>query len=229
MPQKVLVVDDFLVERRMLSRVIQKSVGLEVIEAADGNEALRIIEREAPAVVLTDLQMPGMNGLELVTAVRARYPHIPVILLTAYGSEEVAIQALRAGATNYVPKKAIESDLADTVKSVLTVAAMERRRQRVSRCLKGRESRFELHNDPKLIEPLIDLLQEDLAAMDFCDSAARMQMGVALHESLANALYHGNLEVSSDLRQDDERQFYALAEERRGLRLFVTGGLRSTR
>ena len=92
-----------------------------------------------------------------------------------------------------------------------------------------RESRFELHNDPELIEPLIDLLQEDLAAMDFCDSAARMQMGVALHESLANALYHGNLEVSSDLRQDDERQFYALAEERRGLRLFVTGGLRSTR
>jgi CheY-like chemotaxis protein len=217
---KVLVVDDFLLERRMLSRLIQKVGGLEMIEAKDGREALDAIEREAPAVVLTDLQMPGMNGLELVTAVRATYPHIPVILMTAYGSEEVAIQALRAGATNYVPKKSLDAELAHTLKKVLALATAERHRQRVNRCLKGRDARFRLENDSELIAPLIDLLQGDLAAMNICDSTARMQVGVALQEALANALYHGNLEVSSDLRQDDERLFYSLAKERRGLTPF---------
>jgi CheY-like chemotaxis protein len=223
MPKRAVVVDDFLIERRILGRFVQKISGLEIIEASSGQEALEAIEREAPAVVLTDLQMPGMNGLELVRAIRARYPHIPVIVMTAYGSEEVAIQALRAGATNYVPKRALKTDLADTLKSVLTVAAKERRRQRVNRCLKRREARFELDNDPELIAPLVDLLQEDLAAMNVCDSTARMQVGVAFQEALANALYHGNLEVSSDLRQEDERIFYSLANERRGLTPFRDG------
>jgi CheY-like chemotaxis protein len=216
-PLKALVVDDFLIERRLVGRLIQKVAGLRVIEAADGREALDVIEREAPAVVLTDLQMPRMSGLELVAAVRQKYPHLLVVLMTAYGSEEVAIQALRAGATNYVSKKALAAELPDTLKRVLSVAAMDKRRRRVMGCLEVREARFKLGNDLELIEPLIELLLEDLGVMAGCDSAARMQSGVALTEALTNAVYHGNLEVSSDLRQEDERRFFALAEERRGL------------
>ena len=58
-----------------------------------------------PAVVLTDLQMPGLDGLALVQEIREKYPRLPVILMTAHGSEDVAILALRAGATNYVPEE----------------------------------------------------------------------------------------------------------------------------
>ena len=93
---KVLIVDDFLIERRVVGRMIQRMPGIAVIEAADGKEALEAIEREAPAIVLTDIQMPQMSGLELVAAVREKFSHIPVILMTAHGSEEFAIQALRA-------------------------------------------------------------------------------------------------------------------------------------
>ena len=71
----------------------------------DGREALAAIQRDPPDLVLTDLQMPEMNGLELVVAIRTTYPAIPVILMTAHGSEEIAMEALQKGAASFVPKK----------------------------------------------------------------------------------------------------------------------------
>jgi hypothetical protein len=73
-----------------------------------------------------------------------------------------------------------------------------------------RESYFSLENDPELIGALVDLLLQELDGMNVGDGAVRMRVGVALQEALSNALYHGNLEVSSDLRQYNECQFYAL-------------------
>jgi anti-sigma regulatory factor (Ser/Thr protein kinase) len=72
-----------------------------------------------------------------------------------------------------------------------------------------------VENDPALVDLLINVLQEDLAVVGFGDEHTRACVGVALSEALANALYHGNLEVSSDLRQDDEREFHRLAARRR--------------
>src|SRR4051794_36875394 len=206
----VLIVDDSMVDRRIAGGIVEKIAGLAVTYARDGREALDAIARETPAIVLTDLQMPGMDGLALVQEVRERFPRLPVILMTAYGSEDVAIQALRAGATNYVPKKSLAKELGQTLRQVLDLSASARHRQRVLEALERRESSFRLENDPGLITPLIQLIQEDLTGMDVCDATARMRIGVALQEALANALYHGNLEVSSELRQVDEREFYDL-------------------
>lgn len=80
-----------------------------------------------------------------------------------------------------------------------------------------RESYFSLENDPELIGALVELLLQELAGMSVGNETVQMRVGVALQEALSNALYHGNLEVSSDLRQYDECQFYALATERRSL------------
>ncbi len=213
----ILIVDDYQVDRRIAGAIVDKIPDLRAAYAGDGREALDSIAREAPAVVLTDLQMPGMDGLALVEEIRERFPRLPVILMTAYGSEDVAIQALRAGATNYVPKKSLAKELGQTLRQVLELSAVDRRRQRVLEALERRESHFRLENDPALVMPLIRLIQEDLGGMDVCDETARMRVGVALQEALVNALYHGNLEVSSDLRQDDEREFYDLADRRRAL------------
>ena len=210
-----LIVDDYPVDRRIAGAIVEKFTNLRATYAGDGREALESIARELPAVVLTDLQMPGMDGLALVQGIREKYPRLPVILMTAHGSEDVAMMALRAGATNYVPKKSLGRELAETLRQVLDLADVDRHRQRVLGSLDRRESYFKLENDPDLITPLIHLLQEDLGGMGVCDAAARMRVGVALQEALSNALYHGNLEVSSDLRQDDEREFYSLATTRR--------------
>ena len=92
--------------------------------ACDGHEGLAAIAREAPSVILTDLVMPDMEGLELVQQVRIQHPHISVILVTAFGSEEVAMRALRAGAANYIPKKHLARDLVPTLRQVLAIAGM---------------------------------------------------------------------------------------------------------
>ncbi len=82
-------------------------------------------------------------------------------------------------------------------------------------CLTHTEMRFELDNDTTLVPALLGHLDQQAGAMQRSDWTERMRVGVALHEALVNAIYHGNLEVSSDLRQEDEKHFYRLVEERR--------------
>jgi DNA-binding NtrC family response regulator len=120
---KVLVVDDSLFARIAVCRVLQRVDGLAVFQARDGAQALEVIEREVPSVVVTDLHMPNMDGLKLVAEMREKHPGIPAIIMTAYGSESAAMEALRVGAANYIPKSALARDLAETIKSVLSVCA----------------------------------------------------------------------------------------------------------
>ena len=90
----VLVVDDTAVDRKLASRLLEKSGVLRVLDADGGQRALEIIAEQLPDVVVTDLQMPEMDGLQLVTAVQERFPEIPVVLMTAHGSEDNAALAL---------------------------------------------------------------------------------------------------------------------------------------
>src|SRR5512141_384764 len=98
---RVLVVDDEPSVRAALKELVQ-SRGWEPLVASSGAEALELVER-ADAVV-TDFSMPEMDGMELLRAIRERDENLPVILLTAHGSERLAVRAIRAGAYEYVPK-----------------------------------------------------------------------------------------------------------------------------
>ena len=211
----VLVVDDSRVSQRLAGRLIQNGTGQAVVYADNGHQALALIDQIRPSVVLTDLQMPEMDGFELVEAIRASYPRIPVILMTAYGSEAAAMRALQAGAANYVPKKNLVTELVGTVQKLLAIVAGDRKKQKVLGFQLSRTRRFEIDNDPALLAPLIDLIREDFDAFAIGDETTGIRIAVALQESLANAIYHGNLECSSDLRQEDERIFYNQANQRR--------------
>ncbi|HEX4128682.1 MAG TPA: response regulator [Pirellulales bacterium] len=194
----VLIVDDSAVDRLLAGRLLEKSPDLKVLFAADGSEALSSIASERPAIVVTDLQMPVMNGLQLVETIRNKYPLVPVILMTAHGSEDVAVQALLSGAASYVPKGELARYLLETVLGVLNVARNNQQHRRLMDNLDERRLSFVLDNDTTLISPLVDQVQDMLATMNAVDDAARVQVGVALEEALCNAVYHGNLELSPD-------------------------------
>ena len=98
----ILIVDDSAVDRRLVGALVSKDPDLAVEYANDGAEAIAAVSRRLPDLVITDLVMPEMNGLELVTAVRRDYPHVPVILMTSQGNEEIAVEALARGAASYV-------------------------------------------------------------------------------------------------------------------------------
>jgi CheY-like chemotaxis protein/anti-sigma regulatory factor (Ser/Thr protein kinase) len=211
----VLVVDDAAVDRRMTGALIEENLGWRVTYSEDGAAALAAMERDMPRVVLTDMRMPGMDGLELVAAVRRKYPFVPVILMTAFGNEELAIQALREGAASYVPKKIQEHHLVPTLEQVVAAAKVERRQQLLLEHLMHTESTFVFDNDRSVIPAIVMHVQEYLGRLRLCDQTERIRIGVALEEALLNAIFHGNLEASSELRQQDEVHYYRLADERR--------------
>lgn len=210
----VLVVDDSPVDRLLAGRLLEKSPNLTIAYATDGKNALEVMQTSTPDAVVTDLQMPEMNGLELTEQVRALYPWVPVILMTAHGSEEIAVQALQRGAASYVPKRNLNQDLAETVENVVSVAGATKNQQRLLESLTQTESQFLLHNDLSLIPPLIGHLQDNLARMKLCDEVGRLRVTVALQEALVNAIHHGNLEVASSLREQDEKKYQTQIKER---------------
>ncbi len=219
MSTNILVVDDALVERLLVEGLLRKNPNYRVESAENGKEALTKIERGSPDLVVTDLIMPEMDGLELVRTVRRRHPEIPVILMTAFGDESTAVEALEAGAASYVPKTEKAERLMATVVRVMEQAAADRSRQRLAQCVLEYHSRFALQNDRRLIRALVGQIQQVMAGMEFTDTVDRIRVCEALEEALLNAMYHGNLEVSREelsavVNELDEQLLDRLIHER---------------
>ncbi len=101
--RKLLIADDDHIEKESLATILQRE-GYEIITAGDGKEALEKIEQSPPDLVLTDLKMPYLNGLELLSEVKSKYPDIEVIIITGYATVESAINAMKVGAIDYISK-----------------------------------------------------------------------------------------------------------------------------
>lgn len=211
----VLVVDDSPIDRQLVGGLLQQDTDWTVTFAGDGAAALDSIRANAPDIVVTDLQMPEMTGLELVTAVRKGFAQVPVVLMTGKGSEEIAVEALHAGAASYVPKRVLSTMLVDTVRRVLASFQEDRYRSQLMMRAVVRSESFEIENDVNLLLSLSRHLQQTLADAWGIDRTDRLRIGTALEEALLNALYHGNLGVKSELKEIDHDEFYKQANERR--------------
>jgi CheY-like chemotaxis protein len=193
---KVLIVDDSLVERLLVESLLARDGSFQVELAESGQQALEKIAEAPPDVVVTDLVMPDINGVELVRVIRRQYDRIPVVLMTAYGDESVAVEALEAGAASYVPKAQKAERLVETVRRVAELAAADRYRERLCQCIFEYECHFALENDRHLIQELVRHAQQAMAGVGFGDTVERVRVGEALEEALLHAMYHGNLEIS---------------------------------
>ncbi|MBN2473974.1 MAG: response regulator [Pirellulales bacterium] len=216
----ILVVDDSAVDRRLVGGLLEKKIVCTVEYAANGVEALARMTDLEPDLIVTDLTMPAMDGLELVKAARIHHPDVPVILMTAHGSETLAIEALERGAASYVPKSRLAERLPNTVEEVFWLARADRSHQQLMNCLIKAQFTFTLENEPALVDPLVDQIQQMVAGTQLCDFNGRLQIGVALKEALLNALFHGNLEIgmgSPGEAEDEllEESDQSLVEQRR--------------
>lgn len=213
----ILIVDDSTTDRRLAGGLLGQIDDSSIEYAVDGGDALLKMELHMPDVVVTDLDMPSINGLELVEVIRKAHPITPVILMTAQGSEEIAVKALRAGASSYVPKRHLNQQLSDTVRQVLRAARIDRAHTRLLRRMTKQELEFIIENDSELLGSVTQFLQDTAFAMGICDESDRLRVGVAIQEALTNASYHGNLELDSSLREADHRAYYELALQRAAL------------
>lgn len=211
--ETILVVDDNSEDRNTAAECL-KEHGVKPLFAENGLEALEILERGRPAAVLTDLHMPGMNGLELVERMRRDYPSIPVVLMTAHGSEDAAVAALNAGALSYVPKNDLRTNLCEAMEVVLAAVEAKRNREQVRGLLKQTESHFVLGYEFEGSTALVSHFRNNLSKFDFCDETGLFQVSTALTEAFSNAIDHGNLELDSSWRERGDNAYNQLRQER---------------
>lgn len=226
----ILIADDSAIERKLAAGLLSRDLECEVLSATDGQAALDVLAQRRGRVdlVVSDLAMPVLDGMELLTQIREHYRDVPVVIMTCRGCEETAVRALQNGAAGYVPKRRLKQELPETVQRVLAANRHSRNHAAVVRRVVDKQFTLELGNDRTELPAVIGYLQATAERAGVCGSGSFARLGVALEEALLNALIHGNLEVSSELRHDDDGSFERLIDERRAQHPYCTRKLRVT-
>lgn len=116
---RVTIADDHAVVRRGLAEILRETADIEVLaEASDGDELLAALRTREPDVAVLDLRMPGPSGLDLVKHLRAEFPGLRILVLSAHPEDQYAVRVVRAGAAGYLTKETAESELVRAVRRV---------------------------------------------------------------------------------------------------------------
>jgi two-component system NtrC family response regulator len=136
-PFGILVVDDEVTQRELVCGFLKKQ-GFEVTPAGSGEEALKLFRTEAVELILTDQKMPNLSGVELLRAARAINPEINVIVMTAYGNVETAVEAMKAGAADYLTKPLHLDELLHKIKRICEQHRLNSENRELRRALENR-------------------------------------------------------------------------------------------
>jgi two-component system, NtrC family, response regulator PilR len=137
MAERLLVVDDEPSMREFLEILLSQE-GYEVRTAATGEEGYKVYQSEGPDLILTDVKMPGMSGLDLIREIHSLDPFIPIIAVTAYASADDAIRAVREGAYDYLSKPFQVEDLRIIIRNALETRRLRRENQELKRSIEDR-------------------------------------------------------------------------------------------
>ncbi len=191
----ILLVEDSPTQSLQMKMLLE-SASHEVTCCDDGTKAVEELARGTSEIVVTDLELPVMNGLELIKRMQADFPDIPAVLVTGHGSERLAAEALQVGATAYVPKSMLDELLLGTVEDVLGVVRADRNYGELIDCTVENRLVFELPNKPALLAAAIDLTMQMAAGMQLLSGVDRYRVGTALRQAASNAVYRGNLQLT---------------------------------
>ncbi|MEM2961352.1 MAG: response regulator, partial [Candidatus Bathyarchaeia archaeon] len=124
MPERILIVEDDTGQRELLSRILHYD-GYEVVEVDTGMRAVKLAEKEPFDLVLSDLKLPGMDGIEVIERISKSNPQISGIIVTGYGNVDSAIKAIRLGICDYIKKPFEVDELRHAVKRALELRALK--------------------------------------------------------------------------------------------------------
>lgn len=127
---KILVIDDDVSLRRVVEYNLQEA-GYQVLSASGGEEGLRLFSEEVPALVITDMKMPGMDGMQVLKSIKASSPDTLVIIITAFGTVDIAVEAMKVGAYDYITKPFNRDELSMTVAKALQFTGLATENKRL--------------------------------------------------------------------------------------------------
>jgi two-component system NtrC family sensor kinase len=181
--EKILVVDDRKENLLFLADSVLRSEGYEVITAMDGRQALDKALNENPDLIITDLRMPRMDGLEMMAALRKAGANVSVILTTFYGSEQAAIEAFRLGAKDYIVKP---YDVAEMLESVERALIEQRLRRETQDLKEGIEVRRHLEERVRQLHSLCGI-GKALTALKEPEEVMRVSVEAAIYLTEADS------------------------------------------
>ncbi|KAF0218610.1 MAG: two-component system NtrC family response [Geobacteraceae bacterium] len=159
MTHKILIIDDDTSFRRVLEYNLQEE-GYEVWTCADGKEGLAAFDERQPALVITDLKMPGVTGFQVLATVKERSASTPVIVITAFGAVETAVEAMKLGAYDYITKPFNRDELKLMVKKALELRGLSEENQRLKEELTDRAEFRNIIGISRSMEEVFDIVRK---------------------------------------------------------------------
>lgn len=201
MKYRVLVVDDAKHDRIALKEIME-NLGYQVSEAENGSAALGIFETTTCDLVVTDLNMPIMDGLTLLKKIKLKLPQIPVIIVSANDQLEYVIKALQLGASDYLTKPFEENEIQRSLERVFPIIEDQVLDRLYLKSVRKETRQLVFDNDIDKINSYANLISRNLEWFDM--KAEMLSIKVVLFEILANAIFHGNLELSSAIKNHQD-------------------------
>jgi nitrogen regulation protein NR(I) len=161
---RIVLADDEQNLRKVLGAILARD-GYDVLEARDGAEAYQLLDdncEDGPGVaaVITDLRMPRLDGMDLLRRVAAEHPDIPVIMITAHGSVDSAVEAVKLGAFDYIEKPFEQSQIQQVVAKAIKTNELDRRAPRVQQAGPGGQGRFGLIGRSPVLEQVFAVIEK---------------------------------------------------------------------
>jgi two-component system, OmpR family, phosphate regulon sensor histidine kinase PhoR len=194
MPEKVLIIDDSQDIRDLLVQYILKPKGFDILIATNGVDGLELATIHKPDLMICDNQMPRMSGLELIRELRDRELNIPIILTTAFGSEEVAVEAFRLGVRDYVIKPFDTSEINNAVEKALRESRLEYERDQLLQQVVQSNSQLE-----RQVQELNTLYQIGRSV------TSSLNLETVLHRVVDAAVFISNAEEGSLMLLDPQQ------------------------
>ncbi|MBI2353884.1 MAG: sigma-54-dependent Fis family transcriptional regulator [Deltaproteobacteria bacterium] len=159
MKPKILVIDDDASLRRVLEYNLEEA-GYEVFAASSGEEGLTLFAEESPALVITDMKMPGMDGLQVLRTIKERAPETLVIIITAFGAVDIAVEAMKAGAYDYITKPFNRDELRLIVAKALQFTGLAAENRRLKGELADRSDLRTIVGSSREMERVFDIVRK---------------------------------------------------------------------
>jgi DNA-binding response OmpR family regulator len=218
----VAVVDDEEEIRSVLHKKLSKT-GLNVITLGGAEDLLDIIKKDKTAIdlVISDIKLPGIDGIELLRHIDKLENPMPVLLITGHGNIEHAIQALRYGAYDFIRKPFDLNEITSSVNRILRGKREEKLTDNLGQYILYEKRLFEIPSDSTACNVITYILTKDLTSAGFCNRTTMGNVSLALKEAIDNAIIHGNLEISSEIIENEGiKEFYDEVKKRRNFKKF---------
>lgn len=196
---KVLIVEDDKVSRELLRVIIQKE-GYEFATAADGVEGFDLFNEFLPDIVITDIRMPRLDGIELLKKIRAIERDVIVIIVTAHGNENIALEALHLGANNYLKKPINIEEIKILLSRYFSLYKTKTVRKDITSLVVSQNISLSIESDMDLIPSVAEYLVHQVNHLYSNTDLISIELG--LSELLLNAIEHGSYNITGDEKEE---------------------------